>query len=167
MSPRGRHTPSTSTYPPTQKLFEPCPLGCYGDFVTSTWLITSLTISDWTQSSPSPLPEEWGEGTEILTFYSRLVPVATSPLPLLRCFPKSHYECKPHWGRKGLVWGTRYPIHLYVSEAISGTEDKKPNIIAKDAPVACIAQKFQEVWETWARNCAIRPNIYDKYILVI
>ena len=142
---------------------------------------TSLQVHDWlhrwplvTELNPAPLPSlkngvRW---LKFLTFCSRLVPIATSPLPLLRGFPKSHHEGKPHWGRKGLVWVTRYPIYLYVSEAISGTEDKKPNITAKDAPVACVAQKFQEVRNAWARNCGIRPNIYlvikmTKYIFLI
>ena len=110
---------------------------------------TSSQVHDWlhhwplaTELNPAPLPslKNGVRGLKFLTFYSRLVPLATSPPPILRGFPKSQHEHKPHWGRKGLVWMTRYPFHLYVSEAVSGTEDKKPNIIAKDAPVACIVR---------------------------
>ena len=140
MSPPGCHTPSTSSYPPTQKLSEPF-----------LWVAmeTSLQVNDWlhhwplvTELNSARLPslKNGVRGLKFLTSYSRLVPLATSPLPLLRDFPKSHHEHKQHWGRKGLVWVTRYPFHLYISEAVSGTEDKKPNIIAKDAPVACIVR---------------------------
>lgn len=38
---------------------------------------------------------------------------------------------------------TRYPFHLDGSEATSGTEDKRPNIIVtKDAPMALIDQEI-------------------------
>lgn len=33
---------------------------------------------------------------------------------------------------------TMYPFHLYGSEEISGTEDKKPNIMTKDDPGAVV-----------------------------
>lgn len=110
---------------------------------------TSLQVNDWlhhwplvTELNPArlPSPKNGVRGLKFLTSYSMLVPLATSPLPLLRGFPKSHHEHKLHWGRKGLVWETRYPFHLYVSEAVSGTEDKKPDIIAGDAPVVCIVR---------------------------
>ena len=43
---------------------------------------------------------------------------------------------------------TRYPFHLDGSEAISGTEDKRPNIIiTKDAPRALIDQEIPRLSE--------------------
>ena len=42
---------------------------------------------------------------------------------------------------------TRYPLHRYGSEAISETEDEKPNITTKDAPIPLTAQKVPEVLE--------------------
>lgn len=38
---------------------------------------------------------------------------------------------------------TRYPLHRYGSEAISETEDEKPNITTKDALMTLIAQNIQ------------------------
>ena len=46
---------------------------------------------------------------------------------------------------RGLLWITRNPFHLYGSETISGTEDKRPNIATKDAPIALIAQEIARV----------------------
>lgn len=63
---------------------------------------------------------------------------------------------------KALLWVTRQTFHLYGSEAISETEDKRPIIIIKDAPVALNTQKFQESWEPWARNPGQLPPIYMK-----
>ena len=42
-------------------------------------------------------------------------------------------------GYRGQIWPQRYPIHLYGSDRISGTEDRKPNIMTKEVPIALIA----------------------------
>ena len=39
---------------------------------------------------------------------------------------------------RNLLRITRHPFHLYGSEGISGTEDKRSNILTKDVPVAPI-----------------------------
>ena len=43
---------------------------------------------------------------------------------------------------------SKTPFHLSGSEVISGTEDKRPNIITKDVPIPLIAQEMSRVWGT-------------------
>ena len=43
---------------------------------------------------------------------------------------------------RGLLRITRHPFHLYGSEAISGSEEKKPNIITKMFPLLLLFGKF-------------------------
>lgn len=54
---------------------------------------------------------------------------------------QSHLNIRSQCGGKGLVT-TRYPFHLYGSEAISETEDNRPNIMTKDAPIVIIAEEI-------------------------
>lgn len=54
---------------------------------------------------------------------------------------------------RGLLWITRQPFHLYGSEAISETEDKRTNILTEDAPVALVL-------EPWVRSHGQGPNTF-------
>ena len=49
-------------------------------------------------------------------------------------------------GYRGHIRLQRHPFRLYGSEGISGTEDKRPNIMTEDAPIALIAQEIPRVW---------------------
>ena len=57
-----------------------------------------------------------------------------------------------------------HPFHFYSSEVISGTEEKRPSIIAKDVPIAFIAQEIPRVLgavsqEAWIRTkCSFLIN---------
>ena len=58
---------------------------------------------------------------------------AISPHPQL--VSKRHIiNINPVVEQRGLLRITRHPFHLYGSEVIPETEDKRPNIITKDAP---------------------------------
>ena len=48
------------------------------------------------------------------------------------------------WGLLGI---TGHPFYLYGSKAVLGTEDKRPNMITKDAPIALITQEIPKVWQ--------------------
>lgn len=97
-----------------------------------------------------PLVGEVREGTEIsnapITWFS------WQPASILRWLPKvtSLTETQQWWKGAGYK---QPPSPLYGSEAPSGTEDKRPNIILKDAPIALITQGIpvwgavsQELW---------------------
>ena len=62
--------------------------------------------------------------------------------------------------KRGLLRITRHPFHLYDSKAISGTEDKRPNIITKDAPIALIAQEIPRVWGAVSQELTHRIKSY-------
>ena len=47
---------------------------------------------------------------------------------------------------RGLLEITRHLFHLYGSEGVSGTEDKRPNIITKNVPSVLIPQEIPRVW---------------------
>lgn len=88
--------------------------------------------------------------------------------PILRGFPISHLiNINPVMVKRSLSCMTRHPVHLYVSEAISGTEDNGPNTMTKDAPIALIAQEILTFWGTGSQEYGWRPNIQEKYLLVI
>ena len=65
---------------------------------------------------------------------------------------------------KGAYWIIRHLFHLYGSEVISVTEDKRINIITKDALIVLIAQEIPRVLgtvsrESWTDQTYMR-NIY-------
>jgi len=47
---------------------------------------------------------------------------------------------------RGLSFLPSHPFHLSGSDVISGTEDKRPNIVTKD-PLLLLFRKFQEFGE--------------------
>ena len=62
---------------------------------------------------------------------------------------------------KEICYDDKTPIYLYGSEAISKTEDKRPNILAKDAPIALMTQEIATVVEAvnqelWMKTKYIR-----------
>lgn len=71
---------------------------------------------------------------------------------------------------------TRHPLPLYVSEAILRTEDNRPNVITKDAPIALITQEIPRVLEAvspeqqikskyvFLRNCNIADIIISEHL---
>ena len=68
-----------------------------------------------------------------------------------------HYHKRSCGGSgKGLVISNKTLSNLYGSEVISGTENKRPSVMTKDAPLALIAQKIPRVLgamsqELWTR----------------
>ena len=58
------------------------------------------------------------------------------PDPSPVSFQKLPHSHKPRCGGKGLVVNNMTHVSLYSSEVFSGTEDKRLNIITKDAPIA-------------------------------
>ena len=61
---------------------------------------------------------------------------------------------------KNTYYITGHPFYLYGSEAISGTEDKRPNIMTKDVPFVLIAEEIQSVWGLVNQEQWINNNIY-------
>lgn len=60
------------------------------------------------------------------------------------------------------LWIIRYLFHLYGSEAFSGTEDKRPNMITKYTPIALIAQESPRIWGAVSQEHGQRQNILKK-----
>ena len=44
---------------------------------------------------------------------------------------------------------SKTPFHLYGSEVISESKDKRPNVMTKDAPIALIFQKILSILGTY------------------
>ena len=69
-----------------------------------------------------------------------------APSPHPQMLSKSHLiNTKPVVVERGLLGITRHPFHLYGSDAFSGAEDKRPDIITKDALIALIGQDIPGV----------------------
>ena len=43
---------------------------------------------------------------------------------------------------------SKTPFHLYGSEVISESKDKRPNVMTKDAPIALLTLEIPRVWGT-------------------
>ena len=56
-------------------------------------------------------------------------------------------------------------FYLYGSEAFSGTEDKRANIIAKDIPLAFMAQEIPRVWLVTCKPLTVDEDYIYIYIL--
>lgn len=87
---QGATLPAPSTYPPTQKLSEPRPLGCYGRLHHK--YMTDYTIGPLaTESQPlSPPPEEWGEGAGISNLLFKVGTPCSQSSPVLIGAFQSH-----------------------------------------------------------------------------
>lgn len=46
----------------------------------------------------------------------------------------------------------------------SGTEDKTPDIITRDVPVALTTEEIPRVLRTVSQDHRQKPNMYEKYI---
>ena len=44
--------------------------------------------------------------------------------------------------------------------SFSGTEDKRPSVIAKDAPIVFVAEDISKVWGAMSQEPWRRPNVY-------
>ena len=81
---------------------------------------------------------------KVPTLRSQFFPPKTSPHPY--GVSKSHLiNRNPVVVERGLVGGTRDPCHHQGSEVISATEDDRPNVLTKDAPIALITQEIPRV----------------------
>ena len=128
------------------------------------WLTHWPLVID-SPSSPSPLSPPWksGGGTESSKPLIKVGSPGNQP-PSLGAFQKSPQEHKPGCGGKGLFWITRHPFHLYGSEGISGTEDRRPDIITKDALIYSFhSGNSKSFGKLWARNHERRPNLYKSH----
>lgn len=97
------------------------------------------------ESTSSPSPWKQGVRLEVPTLYSWLVPLATSLHS--QVLSQSHLiNITPVVVEKHLLGRTRHVLRLYGPEAISGTEDKRLNVIRKDAPITLIAKETPSVW---------------------
>ena len=66
-----------------------------------------------------------------------------APLAANEVLFKNHrININPVVVERGLLGITVYPLYLLDSEVISGTEEKRPNNVRKDAPVALIPQEI-------------------------
>ena len=67
----------------------------------------------------------------------------------------------PDLVERAFLWITKHPFHLYGYET-SESENKRPNIITKDTPMALIAQEIVNVLfkrDTWRTvQCPFIPN---------
>ena len=82
------------------------------------------------------------------------------PPPSLGAFWKSSHWHKAVLVERGLLWITGYPFHLHGSEAFSGTEDKRPNILTKDVPIPLTIQEIPRVLGAVSLEPQWRPNMY-------
>ena len=63
------------------------------------------------------------------------------------------------------------PIHFYGPEGISETEDKRPNVMIKDAPIALIFQEIPKALRAVDEDQNYKRNIFwpsewpDRYFL--
>lgn len=100
---------------------------------------------------------------------------AISPHPQL--VSKRHIiNINPVVEQRGLLRITRHPFHLYGSEVIPETEDKRPNIITKDAHTALISQDILRVFGAVSQDSGhlndqiyiflINHNILPTYIVL-
>lgn len=55
-------------------------------------------------------------------------------------------------------------FYLYGSEAFSGTEDKRANIIAKDIPLAFMAQEIPRIWLVTCKPLTVDEDYIYIYI---
>ena len=111
--------------------------------------MTDEIISHW-RLIQSPAPLLLGEGQGATERSNPLIPCLASltASPHLRCFQNSSHQHKPSCGGTGLVMSNKTLISPYDSEVISGTEDKRSNIVKKkrkDAPFALVAQEILRV----------------------
>ena len=126
---------------------------CASNQLTTNW----LWVIDST-SSPFLLPGNQGMGLKVLTLLSWLVLLATNPYPWVLSI--SHLiNINPFVVEMDLLWITKYLFHLNGSEAISGTEDQRPNVITKDVLLLLLLRKFQGFGDLWAR----KDQIYIYY----
>ena len=143
--------------------------------IPSFWVNMEASVHrhDWFNHWPLGLiqlkllsaPRKPGLGTESSILLFKVSSPGNQP-GSLGTFQSHLINTNPVVVERGLLWTTRHPFRPYSSEAISGTEGKRPNIITKDAPVALTAQEILRFWELWVRKKELRPNICEKYILV-
>ena len=57
-------------------------------------------------------------------------------------------------------------FYLYGSEAFSGTEDKRANIIAKDIPLAFMAQEIPRVWLATFEPLTVDEDYVCMYVCI-
>ena len=132
-----------------------------------TWLSEVSCIGKWVlyhePSFPSLETGGWG-ATESSNPLFRIASPGNQPHPGIGC--KSNLISIKIAMESTLLWITRHSFHLYGSEVIPGSEEERPNIITKDAPSGLGPN---EISKLWARNCRCgqRPNISEKYLLVI
>lgn len=106
------------------------------DWVNLWALVTELSLHP-----PPPPRRSGGEGSNPLIMWRA---------PLIS---KSHLINRP-------IMHKRHQFHLYVSEGISGTGDKRPNIITENAPIALITQEIPRVLGDLCK-AGMRPNIHS------
>ena len=101
-------------------------------------------------------------GLKVPSLYSKLGFPGNQPHPWV--LSKSHLITINPIVERGLLWIAWHPCHPWGSEVISGTEEKRPNTVRKDAPLLL----FQEILRVLgAVSQGKRPNVYEKYTLVI
>ena len=97
---------------------------------------------------------------KVPTLYSWLIPLATSPYPYPKVTSLYTLHYIPSYGGKGMWWIIRHSLHCCGSKVTLGIEDKKPNIMTKDAPIILLAQEIPRVSELWTRNHGWRLYTY-------
>ena len=142
------HSPWISKCSPTWKLSKPHPFG-----VLMKLHSIGMFDSFVTDFSLQPHSLYWRSRVELIvpTLLSRSVLTTSSHREV---FSKSHLSnTSPVVVERGSLEVTRHTFPFYDSKVFLGTEDTKPNIIAKDVPISLIIKILrilgavsQELW---------------------
>ena len=125
---------------PTRKHSQPSPF----------WVFMEASLHRHNRLNRGPLvielnlqplsPPQWWETESSNPLVTWLASLTTRPHP--QVLSKSPLiNINPIVMERGLLWTTGNPFHLYGSEAISGTGDKRTSIMTKDAQEILIAQE--------------------------
>lgn len=124
------------------------------------WWIHWSLVTD-SISSSSFLPRNQGVRSNFPTLFSRLIPQATAPI-----LSKSRLrDINLGVVERGLL-GTTHSCHIYGSEVLLGTEDKRLNM-TEEGPTALTAQEISWIWGAVIHNYRWSPIICERYILII
>ena len=79
--------------------------------------------------------------------------------PFLGYFPKVNSVLKTQLWWEGACYELE-DIHFIFRKTISGTEDKRPNLMTKDVSIALITQEIPRILGALFQKLVQRPNIY-------
>ena len=154
-------SPSWTPLPPPSPYH---PSGSSSAPALSIWLFKSLATGDPFNLQLLSLTPSQGVGLKVATA-NHVVGSTGHRLPSLRAFKSHLININQVAVERDCLGTIGHSLHLHGSEAVSGTDHKRPNIIIKDAAAIPALREFQAHGELWARNCGWRPTVYEKCIL--